>query len=85
MAAAQLMLSRYTCGLQEDEQLLQKVGELPPRLQAALRARLGEKRCLHALLKVRAVAVNVARWGLGDHSSSSSRMGCGSGRGRQGV
>lgn len=52
-AAARLMLLRYTCGLEADEKLLADAGKLPPRLHAAVRARAGEKRCLHAMLQVR--------------------------------
>jgi len=51
--AARLMLSRYPTSLADDEKrLAEGVDKLPPRLQAALIARAGEKRCLHALLHV---------------------------------
>lgn len=46
------MLSRYPTSLEEDEAALKGVDALPPRRAAALVARTGEKRCLHAFLKV---------------------------------
>lgn len=46
---AERMLSRYTCSLAEDRLLLQRYAQLPPRLQAALLARMPEKEALEWL------------------------------------
>ncbi len=48
-AVVGLMLSRYTCSLAADQELLARLDGLPPRLQAAVVARSSEKECLHAL------------------------------------
>ena len=45
-----LMLSRYTCGLDDDRSLLARLQQLPPRQAAALLARVPEKEVLQQLL-----------------------------------
>jgi hypothetical protein len=62
--AAALMLARYPTSLQEDEALLARLDALPPRLQAAVVARGGEKRCLAAMRRVRGGGGVVGRPGL---------------------
>jgi hypothetical protein len=47
-----LMVSRYTCSMEEDEALLQQLEQLPPRKAAAVVARTAEKRCWAAFEKV---------------------------------
>jgi hypothetical protein len=47
-----LMVSRYTCSLEQDEALLQQLEQLPPRKAAAVVARAAEKRCWAAFGKV---------------------------------
>lgn len=47
-----LMVSRYTCSLQEDQQLLQGMDQLPPRQAAAVTARSAEKEVWSELQQV---------------------------------
>lgn len=46
------MLLRYRCSLEADKQLFVTLDSLPPRLQAAVVARMPEKECLHAMKQV---------------------------------
>jgi hypothetical protein len=48
-----LMVSRYSCSLQQDQQLLQQKDSLAPRLAAAVTARIGEKEVWAELQQVR--------------------------------
>lgn len=58
-----LMVSRYSCSLQKDQQLLQQKDSLAPRLAAAVTARSGEKEVWAELQRVRGAAGSAERQG----------------------
>lgn len=66
------MVSRYSCSLQEDQQLLQQRDSLAPRLAAAVTARSGEKEVWAELQQVGEGGElgSSSKWGRNSNSNS---------------